>query len=489
MSIKCDIDSCDNDAVVHCPDCEQNYCEQCNKDAHKSKKTKDHQRNPISIPKPKCDIDECGNDAVVHCPDCEQNYCEQCDKDVHKSKKTKDHQRNPIGTRPKSPSPKKAKTPVKTPPKKVKSPKTSPKKAKSPKTSPKKAKTPKTSPKKAKSPEWVAIFDKNNQIVFAKVSDVKSDVDKFYRVMNDIKNDAKLADLNKGDNKIPILGLKTFLGEYGQAKELLKKIGIKLTTENKQEKPDMEKNEMLGKYPLGVIIVENEPVNLNDHRQYIVAIADAFEDIGSESSESSESEQKDEESIYIRREAERYVNDIVKDMELTEENLKQIKKDLKKKGIKVSKLEGSKQEIMLKLYDAVQDYIMTEYLRKLTDGKDCDLDKPCGEDEECDLRRKKCVTKTEFNYYEGMEREKYNKNHFVGTRDDIERLRSLKKSEKAKKAEKEAKKAEKEAEKAKKEEREAEKEDELIEFSIGIEGDEKMDELEKQFLKCLGLIQ
>jgi hypothetical protein len=292
-------------------------------------------------------------------------------------------------------------------------------------------------------PEWIVIFNKTNQVVFAKVDDVKSDVGKFYRVMESIKNDAKLADLNTGDNKIPILGLKTFLKEYSQAKELLKKIDVKINEEGKQVSD--KKNKMLERYPLGVIIVKDSPLNLAENRHYIESEEEVHEDID----EPSAAEQKEEEIDYIRIEAGRYVKDILKDIDMTKENLKKIKKDLEKKGVTVPKLDGSTEDITAKLIDAVNEYIRTAYLMKLKDGVNCDLDNPCDENEECDLKHKKCKPKTDFNYYEGMERERYNKKHFAGTHDDIERLKALKK------AEKDAEKANKAGEKAKKEDREA----------------------------------
>ena len=497
MSIKCDIDDCVEDAVVNCQVCKKNYCEVCNKKVHKTKITKDHQRNPIPPPtKPKCEtVDDddvgCDKDAVVYCKDCGENFCRQCDEDVHIASKT--HQRNPIGNRPKSP---KAKSPkAKTPSPKAQSP------ARLAQIDADRLEAARLAKQEADlldAPKWIAVFTKKNQIVFAKVSDVKTDVAKFYRVIDKIKHKAKPQDLNAeaGGDRIPLYPLAVFLEEYSteKAKELLDQIDIKFT--DKTQNPNTSGVSMLKRYPLGVIMVGNKVLDLNEHKEYIQSTRESSDSSFEEFDDPLADEQKGE-IDYIRDEAERYVKEILK-VEMTKENLKKIKKDLEKKGVTVPKLEGKKEDITAALIEAVIKYIRAEYLMKLKDGVDCDLDKPCGKDQECDLKHKKCKPKSEFNYYEGMEHEKYDKNRFVGTHADMERLKAFKKAKKE--AEKDAKKSEKDAEKdvekskkagekTKKEEREAEKEDELIEFSIGIEGDEKMEELQKQFLKCIGLIQ
>jgi len=66
--------------------------------------------------------------------------------------------------------------------------------------------------------------------------------------------------------------------------------------------------------------------------------------------------------------------------------------------------------------------VSLEYLLALANGKKCDKDMPCNDDEECDLENKLCVPISSENYYDDIDRTKYNKKSFVGSHDSIKKL-------------------------------------------------------------------
>lgn len=99
---------CDNDeshqATVHCPECEESFCEACDQLIHARKKNREHEREYIDLapeeeeePPAEEEIVPCDSDAahvaVMFCEDCEENFCNECDYTFHSRKKTANHRR------------------------------------------------------------------------------------------------------------------------------------------------------------------------------------------------------------------------------------------------------------------------------------------------------------------------------------------------------------------------------------------------------------
>jgi len=132
-----DYPPCDADdshvATIHCPDCEENFCIDCDALIHARKKNAGHARQQIELEQPEEEVQEeepeqqpeeqpaeaeeqqpeeaveeepipCDSDAshvaVMYCEDCEENLCADCDYVFHSRKKTANHLRYEGARRP-----------------------------------------------------------------------------------------------------------------------------------------------------------------------------------------------------------------------------------------------------------------------------------------------------------------------------------------------------------------------------------------------------
>lgn len=72
---------CDNAhvAAVHCPECDEHFCLECDELIHARKKNRGHVREQIVIVEPEPEPVPCDSDpshvAVMYCEDCEENFC------------------------------------------------------------------------------------------------------------------------------------------------------------------------------------------------------------------------------------------------------------------------------------------------------------------------------------------------------------------------------------------------------------------------------